>query len=142
MSRRFTMNTLGLSIKVIVYISCVFVITACASQVTMPILTQTNSAVPTDNSVSASDSNIILFRGNPQRTGSFDFLAIRQEPSVKWQTKISPTWLMPPILAEGILYTGSGDGTVYAVDVQTGRQLWSAGGFSALENSGAVEIGR
>jgi outer membrane protein assembly factor BamB len=45
---------------------------------------------------------------------------------------------MPPIVADGILYTGSGNGTLYAVNVQTGEKIWSADGFSQLENSGAV----
>src|SRR5215211_7238077 len=95
---------------------------------------QTDTPAPTGNT----STDITLYRGNAQRTGVFDFPAIRSEPSVKWQTKVSSTWLMPPVLADGTLYTGSGDGVLYALDAQTGQPLWSTGGFSQLENSGAV----
>jgi len=109
--------------------------TACASPpATLPISTQTTTPLPTETA----STEITLYRGNPQRTGVFNFPAIRNEPEVKWQTKVSSTWLMPPILADGILYTGSGNGTLYALDVQTGQEIWSTDGFSQLENSGAV----
>jgi outer membrane protein assembly factor BamB len=94
----------------------------------------TGTPVPTE----ATSTNITLYRGTPQRTGVFNFPAIRQEPSIAWQTKLSTTWLMPPILAEGVLYTGSGNGALYAVDVKTGEKVWSVDGFSQLENSGAI----
>src|SRR6266508_3699003 len=95
---------------------------------------QTSTPIPTENS----STDVALYRGDLQRTGVYNFPAMRQEPSIKWQTKLSSTWLMPPVLADGILYTGSGDGILYAVDVQTGEKIWSTGGFSQLENSGAV----
>jgi outer membrane protein assembly factor BamB len=112
-----------------------FMLTACTSSpVTGSVPDPTSTPVPTEDS----SIELALYRGNPQRTGVFDFPAIRDEPSINWQTKLSSTWLMPPILAGDVLYTGSGDGTLYAVDVRTGEKLWSTGGFSQLENSGAV----
>ena len=88
---------------------------------------------PTENG-----SNIILYRGNSQRTGVYELSAIRHQPEVKWQTKVSETWLMPPMLAGGILYTGSGDGVLYALNTETGEQIWSADGFGQLESTGAI----
>jgi outer membrane protein assembly factor BamB len=88
--------------------------------------------------VETASPEITLYRGNPQRTGVFDFPAIRSLPDIKWQTKVSSTWLMPPVLADGTLYTGSGDGVLYALDAQTGQEIWSTDGFGQLENSGAV----
>jgi eukaryotic-like serine/threonine-protein kinase len=112
-----------------------FIAAACASTSTSTARPEHTSApMPTENASSA----ITLYRGDEQRTGVFDFAAIRQKPGVKWQTKVSSTWLMPPILADGILYTGSGDGVIYALDAQTGEAIWSTDGFSQLENSGAV----
>jgi outer membrane protein assembly factor BamB len=113
----------------------VLAITACTpSPATMPVFSQTSTVVPTE----PGSTNVILYRGNARRTGVFNFPAIRQEPSLRWQTKLSSSWLMPPILADEVLYTGSGNGVLYAVDVQTGEKIWSTDGFSQLENSGAV----
>ena len=89
-------------------------------------------------SLAVNSSNIILYRGNPQRTGVVDVTAVRQQPEVKWQTRVSETWLMPPMLAGGILYTGSGDGVLYALNAETGQQIWSADGFGQLESTGAI----
>jgi outer membrane protein assembly factor BamB len=110
-------------------------ITVCSSSPAATVFPdQTDVPVPTETS----SVEITLFRGNPQRTGLFDFPAIREQPSVAWQTKVSSTWLMPPVLGDEMLYTGSGDGVLYALDVNTGQQIWSTGGFGQLENSGAV----
>jgi eukaryotic-like serine/threonine-protein kinase len=84
------------------------------------------------------NSKIVLDRGNAQRTGVYDVPSIRNQPEVKWQTKVSATRLMPPMLADGILYTGSGDGVLYALDVETGEIIWSTGGFGQLESTGAI----
>jgi outer membrane protein assembly factor BamB len=111
------------------------VTTACAPSPTAPVIPEQNDTpLPTETP----PTEITLYRGNAQRTGVFDFPAIRQQPDIAWQTKVSSTWLMPPVLADGTLYTGSGDGVIYALDVNTGQEIWSTGGFGQLENSGAV----
>ena len=102
------------------------VIPACASSPPATVIPdQADTPFPTETT----STGITLYRGNTQRTGVFDFPAIRQEPNVAWQTKVSSTWLMPPVLADGTLYTGSGDGVIYALDVNTGQEIWSTGGF-------------
>jgi eukaryotic-like serine/threonine-protein kinase len=119
-----------------IYLSLlVLSLTACIPQVTAtqaPLPTITSSPIPMP------DQYIVLFRANPQRTGVYSFPAMRTQPEVKWQTKVSNTWLMPPLLADGILYTGSGDGVLYAVDAETGEQLWSDPSFGQLESTGAI----
>src|ERR1044071_8384136 len=110
MRKRFAGNTFASSVKIIVCSLAVVAVTACAS-VPAPttVAEPTSTPVPTE----ATPTNITLYRGNPQRTGVFDFPAIREEPSIQWQTKLSSTWLMPPILSDGILYTGSRNGILY-----------------------------
>ena len=87
----------------------------------------------------AVNSTIVNYRGNSQRTGVYDFPAIRELPEVQWRTTVSSTWLMPPLIADGILYTGGGgDGFLYALDLQTGEKLWATGGFDQMESTGAI----
>jgi len=103
---------------------------------TQPAITETTIPVPNDPSV---NSAIVNYRGNPQRTGVYDFPAIRELPEVQWQTRVGSTWLMPPLISDGILYTGGGeDGILYALDLQTGEKLWATGGFGSMESTGAI----
>ena len=113
----------------------VMALSACRPQSTpVPIITPISTSVPT----TTPETNIVLFRANPQRTGEYSFPAIRELPEVVWKTKLSSTWLMPPLLADGILYTGSGDGVLYAVETETGKEVWSVEGFGQLESTGAI----
>jgi len=103
----------------------------------------TTESAPTSISTQAMDTpvpklNMFLYRGNSQRTGVYDLPAMRNQPEVKWQTKVSETWLMPPMLADGMIYAGSGDGVLYALNAETGEQVWSADGFGQLESTGAI----
>jgi len=82
--------------------------------------------------------NVILYRGNTQRTGVYDVPAIRHQPEVKWQTKVNSTLPTSPLVVEDILYTGSSNGKLYALNIETGEEIWSVGGFGQLENAGAV----
>jgi len=131
--RRFIINPLLHSMKIFLFVFGL-ALTACTASPMTTVPIPTSTPIPTED-VSA---QVTLYRGNAQRTGIFDFPAIRQEPVIQWQTKVSSTWLMPPVLVDNILYTGSGDGVIYAVDIQAGQELWSTGGFGQLENSGAV----
>lgn len=45
---------------------------------------------------------------------------------------------MPPMVVYGMLYTGSGDGVLYALNAETGEEVWSVGGFEAFESTGAI----
>ena len=99
-------------------------------------ITQTMTPVADDISV---NSTIVNYRGNAQRTGVYDLPAILELPEVQWQTSVSSTWLMPSLIADGILYTGGGgDGFLYALDLQTGEKLWATGGFDQMDSTGAI----
>jgi eukaryotic-like serine/threonine-protein kinase len=133
--KRLTVKYWVLSTRVFLGGLFVYIAAACSSSPAVTVIPDpTNTPVPTEKT----STHITLYRGDAQCTGSVAFSAIRQEPSVKWQAKVSSTWLMPPVLVDGILYTGSGDGVIYALDAQTGEQIWATGGFGQLENSGAV----
>jgi outer membrane protein assembly factor BamB len=105
----------------------------------VPLPTPTPTLFPSLNSSeSTGTSEIILSRGNPQRTGIYDVPTIRNQPDVKWQTKVGSTLLISPLIVDDILYTGSADGKLYALNIETGEENWSVSGFGHLENSGGV----
>ena len=43
--------------------------------------------------------------------------------------------LHPPVMAGGVVYAGSDEGRVYALDAETGRQLWLSYRQGALQAS-------
>jgi eukaryotic-like serine/threonine-protein kinase len=132
----------------------VLVLTACSpAAISSPTVTQatlpgsTGTPIPESNitasaiatsSASDFDSTILNYRGNAQRTGVYHVQAIRKLPEIQWQSEISPMWLMPPMITDDILYTGGGDGSLYALDIQTGEEIWSARGFGQMEATGAI----
>jgi outer membrane protein assembly factor BamB len=64
-----------------------------------------------------------MFRGNPAHTGVYS-QAPRQFHRVKWRFPTGDRIIGSAVLAEDVIYFGSDDGNVYAVDAATGRQLW------------------
>jgi eukaryotic-like serine/threonine-protein kinase len=146
------MNSYPFSLMIVLII-----LTACSpANSSRPTVTESTDAAPTSTAVFTPEittptnvvatlsapnfgPNIILYRGNAQRTGVYDEPAIRQLPEIKWQSEISTTWLMPAMIAEDILYTGGGgDGWLYALDIGTGEKIWAVGGFGQMESTGAI----
>ena len=84
------------------------------------------------------EGDIVLYRGNPQRTGVYNLPAIRTQPEVQWQTKVNSTLLTSPLVVGDNLYVGSFTGRLYALNIETGEEIWSVSGFGQMENAGAV----
>lgn len=85
------------------------------------------------------EPGVILLHGDQQRTGVYDLPAVRHLPQVAWQTKLVPTLLTAPLVSDdGLLYTISVNGIMYALDVQTGEEVWSVQGLGQHENAGAI----
>jgi len=87
----------------------------------------------------AFDPDIILYRGNAQRTGIYDFPAIRTQPDLLWQTDPTHlTYFDNLLLHDGVLYIGGSDGKLYAFDAQTGAELWQGGDFHVAVSAAAI----
>jgi alpha-glucoside transport system substrate-binding protein len=65
-----------------------------------------------------------ILGGNLQRTGVYDTPG-PQQGKLKWKVAIKVGDIPPiPAVADGLVYCGSSDGYLYAVDVQTGQEKW------------------
>ncbi|MDQ2690990.1 MAG: PQQ-binding-like beta-propeller repeat protein, partial [Chloroflexota bacterium] len=113
------------------------ILTACSPQDVLTPVAEIVST-PTLYSFPTPDSKIVLLRGDPQQTGVFPFPGMQTQPEVQWQVRVDRTLLTPPLLVDDMLYTGSFGGNVYALDAETGQEIWSAGGFGHLESTGAI----
>lgn len=54
-----------------------------------------------------------------------------EEPSIVWQFKTGNRLWSKPLLANGVLYQGSMDHKLYALDAATGKELWRYEGAAA-----------
>ncbi len=81
------------------------------------------------------------FHGNNARTGVYQSHALRELKGVKWQFKTQGTIVSSPAIANGVVYVGSSDGALYAVDQKSGQQKWKAQTRGPVASSPAVADG-
>ena len=79
-----------------------------------------------------------MFRGNPAHTGVYDTEGPQQFTGVKWAFKTGGWILSSPALAGGVVYIGSDDQNLYAVDAANGAQKWKFETGGPVRSSPAV----
>jgi eukaryotic-like serine/threonine-protein kinase len=65
-----------------------------------------------------------MFRGNLEHTGIYDTAGLTQFTKVKWKFHTGGRVISSPAVAHGMVYVGSADGNLYAVDLESGVQKW------------------
>ena len=65
-----------------------------------------------------------MFRANPMHSGTYAGPAPRQFHRVKWKFPTGDRVISSPVFKDNVIYFGSDDGNVYAVDATTGHQIW------------------
>ena len=81
------------------------------------------------------------FRGGSDHPGVYDSAAITHTPQLKWKFQTAGKIFSSPAISGGILFVGSTDHNLYALDLATGRQLWRFETGSAIPSSPAVADG-
>lgn len=82
------------------------------------------------------------FRGDAAHTGVQTSAAPRTLPRIKWTFPTGDRITSSPSYANGIVYVGSDDGQLYAIDADTGRQRWMHRTGGPVASSPAVGGGR
>ena len=65
-----------------------------------------------------------MFRGNLQHTGVYNAAGSPQFSAVKWKFHTGGRVISSPAVVDGVVYVGSTDGNVYAIDAASGAQKW------------------
>ena len=65
-----------------------------------------------------------MFRGDAQHSGLVKGTGVPTLTGVKWKFKTQAAVLSSPAVADGLIYFGSSDHSVYAVNAKTGEQVW------------------
>jgi len=63
-------------------------------------------------------------RANLQRTGAYTTTGVPELRGEKWKFKTGAPVKSSPVLVDGVVYVGSNDGHLYAIDAETGRERW------------------
>ncbi|HEY8009492.1 MAG TPA: PQQ-binding-like beta-propeller repeat protein [Rudaea sp.] len=66
-----------------------------------------------------------MFRGDAAHSGVSTGKAPHAFHRVKWQFPTGARIVSSPVMQDGVVWFGSDDGNIYAVDAGTGRQLWA-----------------
>ena len=81
------------------------------------------------------------FHGNTEHTGAFTGSGPRQFHRVKWKFATGDRIVSSPVYTDGVVYFGSDDGKVYAVNAATGVQRWMFKTRGPVPSSPAVAGG-
>ena len=82
-----------------------------------------------------------MFRGNLEHSGVYDAPGAPTFNKVKWAFHTPGQIISSPAVAGGTVYAGSTDGSLYAVDRETGKQRWKFEAKSRIASSPAVVDG-
>jgi outer membrane protein assembly factor BamB len=123
--------------KFLLWSSLLWIISACASQPqatvtaerTAASLPTTSIPAPTNTPPTSApiplEFNVTHAFGNPQRTSAYDFAAIRELPAVIWTKRLgSSASISAPVFVDGVLYVGAQNGQLYALNTETGAEIW------------------
>lgn len=82
-----------------------------------------------------------MFRGDASHSGVYSGAGPRQLHGVKWKFATGDRIVSSPVAHEGVLYFGSDDGNLYAVDAASGRQRWKYSTAGPVPSTPAVAGG-
>ena len=66
-----------------------------------------------------------MFRGNLEHTGVYASGPVQQFSKIKWKFQTGGRVISSPAVANGMVYCGSTDGNLYALDLQSGAAIFS-----------------
>jgi outer membrane protein assembly factor BamB len=82
-----------------------------------------------------------MFRGDPAHSGTYSGQAPRQFHRIKWAFPTGNRIVSSPVCQDKVLYFGGDDGNIYAVDAETGRQIWKRSTGGPVPSTPAVANG-
>jgi eukaryotic-like serine/threonine-protein kinase len=90
---------------------------------------------------SAFSDDASMFRGNPAHTGVYNGTAITASPQVKWKFHSEGRIISSPAVMQNLVYVGSTDGKMYALDRESGVTKWKFETKARITSSPAVGEG-
>jgi outer membrane protein assembly factor BamB len=82
-----------------------------------------------------------MFRGDLSHSGIYAGTGIPKLKGVKWTFHTRGEVISSPSIAAGVVYIGSNDGNLYAIDQNTGSQKWAFSTGARITSSPAIANG-
>ena len=82
-----------------------------------------------------------MFRNNAAHSGIYNSPGVPSFDRVKWSFHTQGEVISSPAIVGGVVYVGSNDGNLYAVDQETGTQKWKFPTGARVTSSPAIEDG-
>jgi eukaryotic-like serine/threonine-protein kinase len=82
-----------------------------------------------------------MFRGDAAHSGVYSGAGPRQFHRVRWEFQTGERVVSSPVVQGAVLYFGSDDGNLYAVNASDGRQLWKRATGGPVSSTPAVADG-
>lgn len=83
--------------------------------------------------------NISMFKENNEHTGIYNTLPMTKFNDVKWKVKTGGYVFSSPVVAGNLLYEGSNDSCLYAIDKNTGQIQWKFRTGGAVSSTPAID---
>ncbi len=83
-------------------------------------------------------SDASMFRGSPQHSGVYESAAVEKFSRVKWKFHTAGLVMSSPAVSGGVVFVGSTDGNLYAVDHESGTLKWKFEAKGRITSSPAV----
>ncbi|MGB8658189.1 MAG: PQQ-binding-like beta-propeller repeat protein [Candidatus Zixiibacteriota bacterium] len=82
-----------------------------------------------------------MFRANQEHTGVYNTKGVHEFNGLKWEFKVESAVRSSPAIAGGVVYFGSLDHHLYAVDISTGEEKWKFKTEGEVASSPAIAGG-
>jgi eukaryotic-like serine/threonine-protein kinase len=82
-----------------------------------------------------------MFRGDLSHSGIYAGVGVPKLKGIKWTFHTRGEMISSPAIANGVVYVGSNDGNLYAIDEKTGSKRWSFSTNARITSSPAVAKG-
>ena len=98
-----------------------------------PVTAPTSTPAPSPTAVPVS-----MYRGGLDRTGVMPGPGPDGRPGVLWRAETQSVVKGPLVVGNGLVYTGTDDGSVHAFDMTTGAEVWKLTGNTTVESPSIV----
>jgi eukaryotic-like serine/threonine-protein kinase len=82
-----------------------------------------------------------MFLRGPSHSGAYDSAELKNFGGLQWRVQTGGAVRSSPTQADGVVYVGSSDGYLYALDAVTGAEKWKLNAGSPITSTPAVAAG-